>query len=297
MDTARKVGIDYFHGNKHLNYFDGDILILKNLDTFQDRESLKIEMVLIVICRKGELLADFNGEQIKVRSRDMLICPPSVFIDNLHTSPDFDAVIFGLSYQKFLKTAGAGTEIWTLLLYASKHPVFHLSGIDMSLVDGYFTIVWKNLQMPRKVYFEEIMHSIIEAIFYEICVVISREMKPVEMNTEGRQAGYIFRQFINLVAANGGKERSVNHYATELCITPKYLSAVTKAVSGKPALSWILSYTTVGISHELKYSGKSIKEIANDFNFPTISSFGKFFKKRTGMSPKEYRATKGYTAD
>ena len=34
----------------------------------------------------------------------------------------------------------------------------------------------------------------------------------------------------------------------------------------------------------------SLKEIADRYNFPDQSFFGRYFKKHTGMSPKEYRA-------
>ncbi|GKG74987.1 hypothetical protein CE91St1_41300 [Parabacteroides goldsteinii] len=43
------------------------------------------------------------------------------------------------------------------------------------------------------------------------------------------------------------------------------------------------------IKHRLKHSDKSIKEIAEEFNFPNQSFFGKFVKAHTGMSPARYR--------
>lgn len=294
-ESARRLGLEYLKNNERMNYSDGDIVILDDLDAFENPGTLELEMVLIVICTQGRMTADYNGNSIAVTDKDLLICPPSIMLDKIQRSPDFKGVFFGLSYQKFLKTVCSGIEIWSLLLFASKHPVFHLLDIDMSLVQGYFTIVEKKLQTDKTFYYKEIMHSIMEAIFYEICVVISREIKPGTINTEGGQGSVIFQRFIELVASNGGKERSVNYYAKELCITPKYLSSVTKGISGKPALEWILGYTTEGITHELMYSGKSIKEIANEFRFPTISSFGKFFKKRTGLAPRDYRSNRGNT--
>ena len=38
---------------------------------------------------------------------------------------------------------------------------------------------------------------------------------------------------------------------------------------------------------------KSIKEIADELNFPNASSFGTFFKKQVGMSPVNYRQKEG----
>ena len=43
------------------------------------------------------------------------------------------------------------------------------------------------------------------------------------------------------------------------------------------------------ITELLKYSEKSIKEIANYLEFPNLSYFGKYVKAHTGMSPTQYR--------
>ena len=39
----------------------------------------------------------------------------------------------------------------------------------------------------------------------------------------------------------------------------------------------------------LKKSDKSIKEIVNELDFPNLSFFGKYVKRHTGLSPKQYR--------
>lgn len=39
----------------------------------------------------------------------------------------------------------------------------------------------------------------------------------------------------------------------------------------------------------LRYSTRTIKEIAEDHNFLNASFFGKFVKSQIGLSPKEYR--------
>ena len=46
------------------------------------------------------------------------------------------------------------------------------------------------------------------------------------------------------------------------------------------------------IKYRLKHSDKSIKEIAEEFNFPNQSFFGKYVKSYLGMSPARYRNTK-----
>ena len=46
-------------------------------------------------------------------------------------------------------------------------------------------------------------------------------------------------------------------------------------MSGKTALEWIHDFLADSITHKLKYTDVSIKEIADELGFPNISFFGK----------------------
>jgi AraC-like DNA-binding protein len=39
----------------------------------------------------------------------------------------------------------------------------------------------------------------------------------------------------------------------------------------------------------LKSTDKTIQQISDELNFPSQSFFGKYFKRRAGISPKNYR--------
>ena len=75
-----------------------------------------------------------------------------------------------------------------------------------------------------------------------------------------------FEMLVKLIEENFMRERTVAFYADQLCLTPKYLSVIVKSVCGK-----------------------TVQQIASDLSFPNASSFGTFFKKHTGLSPKNYR--------
>ena len=61
-------------------------------------------------------------------------------------------------------------------------------------------------------------------------------------------------------------------------------------MSGNTASSLIEQYVMKDIQYLLKKTTKSIKEIVNELDFPSISFFGKYVKQHVGMSPKQYRA-------
>ena len=88
----------------------------------------------------------------------------------------------------------------------------------------------------------------------------------------------------------------MEHYASRLCVTPKYLSAVSKSVSGSTASEVINRCIIDDVRRLLHNPDKSVKEISNELGFPNLSFFGKYVKRMLGMSPKAYRKSLGVIA-
>lgn len=97
------------------------------------------------------------------------------------------------------------------------------------------------------------------------------------------------QEFNSLLEEHITRERQISFYASMLCVTPKYLSTIIKKVSGQTANFWINRKLIEVISHQLLHTSKSLKEIAYALNFSNNSSFGKYIKAQTGMSPTDYR--------
>ena len=62
-----------------------------------------------------------------------------------------------------------------------------------------------------------------------------------------------------------------------------------KQVSRRTPNDWIDHYVTLEIRVLLKNTNMSIKEIAQELNFPNQSFLGKYFKEHVGISPSAYR--------
>ena len=109
------------------------------------------------------------------------------------------------------------------------------------------------------------------------------------------KAAYVSRQedlyfrFMKLLSEHITSERSISYYASQLCITPKYLSTVVRKVSGKAPTDWIREKLIDEMKYRLCHSQATIKEIAFQLHFPNNSFFGKYFKAATGVSPTRYR--------
>lgn len=83
----------------------------------------------------------------------------------------------------------------------------------------------------------------------------------------------------------------VSAYAALLHISAGHLSEVVKAQSGRPAIKHLHERLVLEARRLLFYTNHSLKEIAFDLGFADASYFNRFFKRETGVTPAEYRAT------
>lgn len=290
-NQTKKINLDILNQEIEADYMDGDILLMDNVRDLPCEGSLQTDILTILICIEGKIQADLNGRTFTAGERDMIVCPPHVFLDNYMISPQFNAKIICLSYNALQRMLRINKDIWNMMLYLSKQPIYHLSEEDEELMNNFYSLLHFKLQQPNNTYHKEVMQALFQAAFYNLfellTPLIQSEMKG--NNAYVRQGDLLLRKFLKLLADNQGKERSVATFANELRVSPKYLSTVCKANSGKTALEWIHEYTIEVIVQQLKYSDRTIKEIADGLNFPNISFFGKFVKAQLGVSPTQYR--------
>jgi AraC family transcriptional activator of pobA len=99
----------------------------------------------------------------------------------------------------------------------------------------------------------------------------------------------LMEKFMTLLATHYACYHEVKYYADQLCITPKYLSIITKACNGRSAKECIDDYLITAIKLRLRTSSTDIKSIANELNFGSQTFMSKYFRTRVGISPKEWR--------
>lgn len=103
----------------------------------------------------------------------------------------------------------------------------------------------------------------------------------------------LFSEFIRLVSQHASTRHTLGFYASRLCVTTRYMSAVVRNVSGKTAKYWLDEAIVNAIKVQLRYTGKQTSEIADDMRFPNHSFFCKYFKRLTGETPGQWRMKDG----
>lgn len=249
---------------------------------------MQIGFLLIVLCTEGEVTFTLGGREQHMESGDLFISFGEQIIQEEHADRNFHAKAF-LMTRQFAQNCIVGLNMmWPYLLYLMKNPVLKMDSEEREWLENCYHLIRRRLSQMSGRYTREATVSLVRAFYFEICNLLDARVQPDQSGVQNR-AYAIFDQFIRLLSQHFKQERSVEWYSNEMCLTPKHLSEVVKQVSGKTAGQWITTMVIIEIKNLLKHTTLSIKEIAQDMNFPNQSFLGKYFKNVEGISPSDFR--------
>lgn len=99
----------------------------------------------------------------------------------------------------------------------------------------------------------------------------------------------ILQSFIKLLKTHYKKEHETSYYASQLSLTSHHLNWVLKRLTGHSVSELVYDLLYCEACILLNQSNHSIEEITDELHFSDASSFCKFFKRRAGVTPLQYR--------
>lgn len=145
------------------------------------------------------------------------------------------------------------------------------------------------LKRPTHRFYKELVNSAFSTLIYESTNILLSDIKSGEGIQHPNSTDQIIDKFIKLLTTYGDKEHGPAFYADKLCISVQYLSLILKRLSGYTANNWIAGFLISRAKVMLRNPSYTIQQIAAILSFSDQSSFGKFFKKHTGTTPKQYK--------
>ncbi len=130
---------------------------------------------------------------------------------------------------------------------------------------------------------------ILRALLYQVLMTLDRAfIGQYAIAPQSDSRNYVDR-FLTFVHADFQINHEVQYYAEKLYLTPNYLNELVKKVTGMPAKQIIQTKLINESKKYLLYSDLTIAEISERLSFETPSYFIRFFRKRTGCTPLQYR--------
>lgn len=105
----------------------------------------------------------------------------------------------------------------------------------------------------------------------------------------GGAEGALVRRFRELLEADYASGRPVAAYARRLGVTPTHLSRTCRTAFGRSALALIHERVVTEARRKLAYTPASVSRVGEELGFVDPAAFTKFFKTRTGLTPRAFR--------
>ena len=239
-----------------------------------------------IIVRSGELSFSDGKHVYRAHADDLVIWQMSNTISRVSCSSDFDADILVVS-PGFLQEFNP-EMVWASrgFIFIKANPVFHLDSASKRLIASDFDLFKARIADDGTLFKREILGRIMQIFLFDLWSVYRHHMSTMEASDN---ASRIFLQFLAQVQQHCRGQRDVGFYADRLCISPKYLSQVSKSVSGLPASEWISFYSAYELVTLLNDQSKTLTQVADLMHFETLSHFSRYTKKLLGKPPTEYR--------
>lgn len=241
---------------------------------------------LVCFCRRGTARVSIDIKEFVIKENtQVLFVPGTIFCIN-DVSDDFSLSYYcftdELFHEAFLHMESS------FITFLKEYPCFVLPKKSTHVVDGLLHSMAALYADKKNLYRVQMAKHHLQSLLLDVYDKYQRFYSKQETEGSDRQ-DQLFRDFMLLLHEHSMTEREVAFYAGKLCISPKYLTGICRHVTAKSAKQIIDHFATLQIKVLLQSTELNIAEISDRLNFPDQSYMGRYFKRLTGVSPKEYR--------
>ena len=243
----------------------------------------------VLLCLRGEAVVSDRVRSYRFCCGDLLILTPSmtgrlpkgsedIHLSCLYIVPwYFDSLSDGQPmYDQFMKYLGH-----------YQLPILHLERSACEHLKSVAALFPKCTEEMFRLHGNGIGRHLCSLYLLMIADILYRDNRPESARID--RSSEIFRQFKKLLVEHYREQHDIAYYAGQLNISTTYLSRMVKKVTGRTVYSHLAEFIGSDAKKLLECTDLDVKEIADILGFSDQSVFGKFFRRKTGISPLKYR--------
>lgn len=273
---------------EHVYHLGNELLIADHFDVKRVFPPyFRTAMPVCIFLKKGYLRGRCNLMGIEAKAPCMSILLPNQILEFTESSEDLEGMVVLMS-ERFTDRLNIKVDFDLMQTFQSQR-VIPLNEEALATMLQFCEMVKRLSQFPDHPFLMETAVNLTRAFFFGAGYFFHQRPEVVT-HSRGEQ---LVDGFLKLVQMHCRQERQLDFYAQELCISSKYLAAIVKTVTGKTAGDWIEDYVMLEAKAMLTNTDMTISQISDHLHFPDTSTFGKYFRRHTGLSPKDFKKQSG----
>ena len=240
-----------------------------------------------LLCTAGEGSFVFNERCYHIVKNDLVVIPMPHRVKNLAAHTDLQVEWFAADYKFLQNLLPSNNYSIGGSIALNQDPVIQLTDEQARHRLDDFHRLRERMEDSHLQFYRELMGSLCLTMMYDIFEAHAQR-EATDSHTD--RTAYIVKQLMALLSTGISRtERDVSYYAARLNVSPKYLSATIKRVTGHSVTSYINRHTIPILKDYLNDERLSLSQIADSMNFTSLSYFSRYCTKHLGQSPSEYR--------
>lgn len=289
------MGMDAKEQEMRLTRFERDLMAGKDICCLEGEvkafpkilcKPFLMNYVGLIVCEKGYFCFDVDKKKFTARAGETVFLSEGNNFSIGELSDDLRVSILFYHIDPIREILGSSIVAMYLYTTLTPEPCYVWTSGEESDLARYIALLGRHRKSAQNPFDNHECKLLLLALTYRLCSIYSRRIIE-EKNVAGHKID-TFIKLIRLIEKYYMQERGVAFYADKLCLSPKYLSALSKSVCGYTVQELVFRAIIRKSIFWLKNTNKSVQEISDDLNFPNASFFGTFFKKQTGLAPSYY---------
>ena len=269
-------------------------LFTSSLDEWQDEPQV-LSYGAVLICRKGRAVLNVNYKDWELYEGAVITLFPNDVVElkgvkseerrTKNPSPKFEVLKYSASLLREASLQLEHTVYSSLRADRCRQD----TPVETNIINAMFALLRVYFDQSECTCIPQLVLCQLKAFLIGFNEYLQRNPQYRPDEVKSYRVRELFNHFMMLMERDYKQSRDVNYYASQMNITPKYLTNVVRQVTGHTPKSIIDQYVVLQVKMQLKRTSQSIKEMAWEYHFADASFFCRYFKKHTGLTPQDVR--------